>query len=160
MARPPRLPDFDYIGPHAICFTTCTRSRHHAFLDADVARFAVDQILQIAAAFEIELAAYCVMPDHAHALAIGVHEQSEPLTALVRWKRNMGYWYRQRTGEYLWQPGYWDRVLRDEDDVLEAVRYIVANPLRAGLVTDLTKYPWVGRFALDDSGACASISGL
>jgi hypothetical protein len=56
----------------------------------------------------------------------------------------MGYWYRQRTGEYLWQPGYWDRVLRDEDDVLEAVRYIVANPLRAGLVTDLTKYPWVG----------------
>ena len=144
MARPPRIPDFDYVGPLAVFFTISTRSRRPAFLDPEIAGYAVDQILQIAEAFEIELSAYCFMPDHVHVLAMGLHDQSETVTMIVRWKQKTGYWHRQRTREFLWQPGYWERVLRDEDDVAQAVRYIVANPLRAGLAIDLTTYPWIG----------------
>jgi putative transposase len=144
MARPPRIPEFDYIGPLAVFFTSSTLSRRPAFLDSNVARYAVDQILQVAESCDVEISAYCVMPDHVHILTTGCHDQSETLTSFLRWKQKLGYWYRRQTTEFLWQPGYWDRVLRDEDDLGQAVRYVVANPLRAGLVQDLTHYPWVG----------------
>ncbi len=41
----------------------------------------------------------------------------------------------------LWQPGFHDRALRAEEDRLAAARYIVANPLRAGLVRRVADYP-------------------
>lgn len=41
----------------------------------------------------------------------------------------------------LWQDGFHDRALRREEDVLPAARYIVANPLRAGLVSRVGDYP-------------------
>ncbi|MNC83563.1 hypothetical protein D3C75_1375940 [compost metagenome] len=41
----------------------------------------------------------------------------------------------------LWQAGYHDRAIRREDDVKTAARYIIANPLRAGLVKRIGDYP-------------------
>ncbi|WP_423251811.1 transposase, partial [Pseudomonas viridiflava] len=45
----------------------------------------------------------------------------------------------------VWQKGYHDRAIRREEDVLKAARYIVANPLRAGLVTNVGDFPFLGR---------------
>ena len=44
-------------------------------------------------------------------------------------------------GSRLWQPGYFDRALRAEEDVRRVARYIVANPLRAGLCERIGDYP-------------------
>jgi len=41
----------------------------------------------------------------------------------------------------LWQQGFHDRALRREDDLVKMARYVVANPLRAGLVERLGDYP-------------------
>jgi len=41
----------------------------------------------------------------------------------------------------LWQKGYFDRALRREEDLKAMARYIVANPLRAGLVEHIGQYP-------------------
>ena len=43
--------------------------------------------------------------------------------------------------ETVWQPGYFDRALRAEEDVREVARYIVANPLRASLCQYIGDYP-------------------
>jgi putative transposase len=40
-----------------------------------------------------------------------------------------------------WQKTYYDHALRAEEDLRAQARYIVANPLRAGLVTDIGQYP-------------------
>jgi REP element-mobilizing transposase RayT len=40
----------------------------------------------------------------------------------------------------VWQRGFHDRALRRDDDVVAAARYIVANPLRAGLVENVGEY--------------------
>ena len=55
----------------------------------------------------------------------------------------------------MWQEGFHDRALRQEADLRKAARYVVANPLRAGLVTDLGDYPlwdavWVGEDPADE----------
>jgi hypothetical protein len=41
----------------------------------------------------------------------------------------------------LWQTGYHDRAIRDGEELLPFARYIVANPLRAGLVEKIGDYP-------------------
>jgi len=41
----------------------------------------------------------------------------------------------------LWQTGYHDRAICDGEELLPFARYIVANPLRAGLVDKIGDYP-------------------
>ena len=40
--------------------------------------------------------------------------------------------------------GYYDRVVRDDEATLTVVRYVVRNPVRAELVDDPAKYPFLG----------------
>ena len=41
----------------------------------------------------------------------------------------------------LWQRAFYDHAARKEEDTRQMARYIVANPLRAGLVRDIGSYP-------------------
>jgi len=45
-----------------------------------------------------------------------------------------------RTGP-LWQHGFHDRALRQEEDLRAVARYAIANPVRAGLVKRVADYP-------------------
>ena len=45
------------------------------------------------------------------------------------------------TNEVLWQEGFHDHALRKEEDLVKLARYIVANPLRAGIVSKIADYP-------------------
>ena len=44
----------------------------------------------------------------------------------------------------MWQEGYYDRVLRDSEDILMVAQYLMNNPIRAGLVARVTDYPHLG----------------
>jgi hypothetical protein len=48
------------------------------------------------------------------------------------------------TGRRLWQRYGYERVLRDEMERALAIRYVVANPVRAGLVCHPREYPYLG----------------
>jgi REP element-mobilizing transposase RayT len=41
----------------------------------------------------------------------------------------------------IWQDGYHDHALRSEENLQDAARYIVMNPVRAGLVESIREYP-------------------
>jgi hypothetical protein len=42
----------------------------------------------------------------------------------------------------VWERAYHDHALRREEDVVGLARYIVANPIRAGLATRVCDYPF------------------
>ena len=92
------------------------------------------------------------MPDHLHALVEGSREDADTARFVMRFRQVSGYGYRQRCGARLWQDGYYDHVLRKEDATLEIARYIVANPVRAGLCAHPRAYPYIGsnRYSLDE----------
>ncbi|OGS93525.1 MAG: hypothetical protein A3K04_03850 [Gallionellales bacterium RBG_16_56_9] len=46
------------------------------------------------------------------------------------------------TNQPIWQNGHHDHALREDEDVVHVARYIVANPLRAGLVKKIGDYPF------------------
>ena len=88
--------------------------------------------------------AYCVMPDHVHLLLQARADDADLRAAIHDFKRRTGFAWKRRKGQCLWQEGFHDYVLRDEDSLAGLVRYVVNNPIRARLVEDVTKYPYVG----------------
>lgn len=85
------------------------------------------------------------MPDHAHLLVEGLAADSD-LRRFVRIaKQRSAYEYSKKTsGDQLWQEGFHDRILRKEDDVRAVARYVIENPVRAGLVSSPGDYQHSG----------------
>lgn len=83
---------------------------------------------------------YVVMPDHIHWL--GQLDESADLSRTVQKVKSLTTkaLCKHRPGP-VWQRGFHDHALRGEEDLKGVARYVVANPLRAGLVTSLRDYP-------------------
>ena len=88
--------------------------------------------------------AYCLMPDHVH-LLVGVGEQVSLSTFVGTWKSLCGMSRRRRrqSGRF-WQRSFFDRALRENEPLDQTALYILANPIRAGLTTNLGDYPLAG----------------
>ena len=43
----------------------------------------------------------------------------------------------------VWQSGYHDHALRDDEDYRVRVRYLIENPVRTGLVERIEDYPFL-----------------
>jgi REP element-mobilizing transposase RayT len=142
--RPPHLLPEAYKGGQRIFFTLCTFDRHRCFEDTDVVAFVREQLLTVVARREVEVIAYCFMPDHLHALATGRTESADVKKAIDVFRRQSAYHYKRRWCRRLWQDGYFDRVLRSEESTPSVVRYIVANPVREGLVREPGDYAFLG----------------
>jgi putative transposase len=53
----------------------------------------------------------------------------------------------------VWQPKFHDHALRKEEDLEDVARYVVCNPIRAGLVRRLNEYAlWDAVWAHPESG--------
>jgi REP element-mobilizing transposase RayT len=44
----------------------------------------------------------------------------------------------------LWQPRFYDHIVRRSEDGQKIALYILENPVRKGLVEDLQSWPWSG----------------
>ncbi|MDB5984871.1 MAG: transposase [Pseudomonas sp.] len=85
--------------------------------------------------------AWVVMPEHFHWL---VELRDSSLALLMRRVKSgsaRALMAARQQRFTVWQKGYHDRALRREDDLRHMARYIVANPLRAGLVKRIGDYP-------------------
>jgi putative transposase len=87
--------------------------------------------------------AWVLMPDHAHWLLQLGHRRSLPGIIHVLKASSTHNIHREEGGcEPVWSRAYHDHALRRDEDVLAAARYIIANPLRAGLVRRIGDYPY------------------
>jgi putative transposase len=142
--RPGRLKHFDYRGYHRYFLTLCTAGRLPAFTQPRAVSGTLSQLRRLSAEEQFAILAYCFMPDHLHLLLAGAGEDSCLPRLISRFKQASGFCYRQVAGHVLWQSGYFDRVLRNEEATLAACRYVLGNPVRAGLAGTLGEYPYAG----------------
>ena len=138
----PRLEGFDYVGVFCYSLTICAHERRAVFVEPLLVDWVLQHILRTAVAEHFEILAYCFMPDHLHVLAQGHTDNADLRVFMKRLKQQTGYEYTRRYGERLWQVGYFDHVVRSEESVLKHARYIVGNPVRAGLVRNVDEYPF------------------
>ncbi|WDY60113.1 REP-associated tyrosine transposase [Pseudomonas sp. PSKL.D1] len=121
--------------------TTVTRHRKPLFLEFHCARMVISHLRLLDREQACRSLAWVVMPDHVHWL---IELKAVALSTLMRhFKARSSQMLRKAGGvtAAVWQAGYHDRALRREEDVVKVARYIVANPLRAGLVQKLGDYP-------------------
>jgi len=136
-----RLPPASYEGGIYFVIISCDR-RAAYFAQAKRAEWCAKHLLACAQMAGADLLAYTIMPDHVHLLVAQYHGT---LPALVRtFKQVTGFHFKKDTGQGLWQKGYYDHVIRKEEDLAEIALYIAANPVRRALVVDWQAYEFTG----------------
>lgn len=90
---------------------------------------------------------YVVMPDHVHFFATPLPSTVIPLNKVIgKWKE----WTAKRIlkatdgAAPLWQPEFFDHLLRSEESLAEKWTYVRENPVRAGLVAQADDWPYAG----------------
>lgn len=84
------------------------------------------------------------MPDHLHALLSGETPSADFREFVRCFKQVSAFDYRRASSRPRWQPGYHERILRDDDATVAVVKYILENPVRAGLAGVVGEYPFAG----------------
>ncbi len=105
------------------------------------------------------LLAWCVMPNHVHAVVQPLKGHTLP-EILKSWKGFIGKEASRLLGLHgeFWQPEYYDHLIRDSDDLAHAIRYVEKNPAKAGLLA----WPWVsshGRTEVPQTGGGGTPDG-
>jgi REP element-mobilizing transposase RayT len=113
-----------------------TQRRAPVFSDFNHARTAIRVLMEEDKLGTVSTLAFVLMPDHLHWLVqLGDHAEIHKVVARVK------SLIARRLDGAVWQPGFYDHALRKDEDIATVARYIVANPLRAGLVSRLDDYP-------------------
>jgi len=133
-------------GP--ISLTICTNSRSEVFTHRAIVSEMLEQIARAAAARGFAVITYCFMPDHVHLLVAGTADNSDLIAFADLVKQLTEHRYRRARRCSLWQKGYYEHVLRNDESTLAVARYILENPVRAGLVTNPRDYEFSGSLTL------------
>ena len=123
--------------------TFVTQSRNALFGDEALARPACRAFNDPLAWKQSRLLAWVLMPDHWHGLVELGREESLS-SVICRLKANSARCVRRESEGLatVWARGFHDRALRSDHDVLSVARYVVMNPVRAGLVKRAGDYPY------------------
>jgi putative transposase len=141
---PQHLGSFDYVGFHRYFLTFCTRDRRPFFTEPKHVQLVEEYFLRAAKECEIADLAHCFMPDHLHAAVEGRSPAADARIFISRMKQYTGFHFKRKFGEPLWQRYGHERVVRDDEATTAVIRYVLENPLRAGLVVSVGEYPFLG----------------
>jgi putative transposase len=117
----------------------------------------IDQMIRFHEKYGWKLVDWSVMDNHYHFMSEVAHSRDIPgmintlhKTSSFHIMKGIGikvkpFWYQ-----------YWDRCIRNEDDLHRTCIYVIFNPLKHGLVADMKDYPFSSyhqRFSDDSENA-------
>jgi putative transposase len=90
----------------------------------------------------LQILAYCLMPNHIHAVVIPRHDHS-----LAEFFGKLHHQYAKQTNfRYEWTGHLWQNrfysVVMNAHHAITAMRYVERNPVRSGLVKTPHEWPW------------------
>ncbi|MBU1692354.1 MAG: hypothetical protein KKC51_00150 [Verrucomicrobia bacterium] len=99
-------------------------------------------LVHASARYSLACPVYCLMPDHAHVLWLGLAPESDQLMAMEFFRKNT----RLALAPCRWQAPAYDHVLKEKERERNAFQatayYILENPVRAELVATASEYPY------------------
>lgn len=122
---------------------TATAGRRPLFVTLDCARAVIGVMRSLHQGGWVHSHAWVLMPDHLHWL-FTLGERATLSATMNRFKSGSAHEIRRPYSEIaqIWQSGFFDHGIRRDEDLRSVARYIVANPLRAGLCRHVGDYPW------------------
>jgi REP element-mobilizing transposase RayT len=89
---------------------------------------------------------FVIMPDHIHCFVrIGKDSKLSDFVRLLKQTLT-----KVLDADGVWQPGFFDRLLRNSESYSEKWNYVRENPVRAGLVQKAEDWPWQGEIVRID----------
>ncbi len=137
----PRFPRLVAPGhPHHVTQRGVRRQR--TFFDETDYRTYLNLALELADDWPVTFWAYCLMPNHVHAVVVPGQPDSLSKYFAILHRR-----YARRTNlRHEWQGHMWQKrffsVVMDESHCLTAMRYVEMNPVRAGTCRTPEEWPW------------------
>ncbi|MCO5096894.1 MAG: transposase [Rhodocyclaceae bacterium] len=126
----------------AYFITAVVRGRRPVFANLPVARLLIREMRTLHDNGMVSSLAWVVMPEHLHWLfQLGDNVSLEKAVSMLKGRSSRQINRHLGHEGALWQAAFHDHALREEEDLREIARYIVVNPLRAGLVASLADYP-------------------
>ena len=116
--------------------------RQQTFFDESDYRSYIELIKELKVVTEVDILAYCLMPNHVHLIAVPKKKQGLAKlfgTAHHRYAKRVNAAHNWRG--HLWQERFFS-VAMDETHTLAAMRYVELNPVRAGLCKRADEWPW------------------
>ena len=144
--KPNRLAEYDYSTPNAYFITICTRNRKNMFwtdVGAIIDRpqnvpltrlgiFVRQSIREIPVHYPmISVDHFVIMPNHVHLLlqintdANGRSMIAPTISTVVRLMKGA---VSKQAGFFAWQKGFYDHVIRGNQDYIDVWNYIDGNP--------------------------------
>lgn len=122
--------------------TTVVAQRRPIFSDFLLGRMLVNVLRYEETLRELDSLAFVVMPDHLHWL-VKLRATGDLSRSIGRVKAISGRKANHMSGQTgkFWQSGFHDHALRSEESLEGFAWYVVANPVRAGLVGSVRDYP-------------------
>ncbi|HEX8596798.1 MAG TPA: transposase [Pseudomonas sp.] len=121
--------------------TSITDQRRPIFSDWKLGRLVVKEFQRAEAQGLACSLAWVVMPDHFHWLFELKQGSLQSLLKQVKARSAIEINRSIQSEGRVWQRAFHDRAVRHEDDLIKLARYIVANPVRAGIVRRYGDYP-------------------
>ena len=148
-----RLKEYDYNQNGAYFVTICVKGRRKILSDivgtgvldcpkmllSDYGKIADRYIKQLNDFYDnISIDKYAIMPDHIHLLISILNGQSGTPVPTVNNKNSViakfvstfKRFCNKEYGENIWQPRYFDHIIRNEQDYFETLQYIENNPAK------------------------------
>ncbi len=120
---------------------TSTFRREPLFSNLYVGRLVVNAMQREDAAGHSTTLAFVVMPDHLHWLfRLNGSRSLSGITGTMKSFSTRKINLFLGRGGRIWRAGFYDHAVRVDEVLLHVARYIIANPLRAGLVTSVRRY--------------------
>jgi putative transposase len=124
-----------------------------------MANFLIEVLRIYMRADKFQVIDFVIMPDHVHLiLRVPADSSVEKCVQLIkggfsfRAHRELGF-----QGE-VWQRGYSEMRIHDEERLKSHHEYIAKNPVKAGLVASQNEYPFCFKFLKDRKTAGAKVS--
>jgi REP element-mobilizing transposase RayT len=121
----------------------CDAGRGECVLRQPLVARTVQETLRFDHGRRYDLHAWVVMPNHVHVLL--TPRENVTLDEIMRTQKSISSTRINKllgASGRLWQPDYFDRLIRDEKHFNGVVRYIEWNPVKAKLCADPADWPW------------------
>ncbi|WP_193225813.1 REP-associated tyrosine transposase [Pseudoalteromonas distincta] len=131
------------IENHYYAVTICCISRIPLFTRFKNAHLIARTLYEFSITQNLITICYVVMPDHLH--WIFKLTGAKPLSAVVGQFKSittLKYNRLNKCNGAIWQANLYNHLIKNNDDLINKARYVVANPIRANLVKRVGNYPY------------------
>ena len=148
--RPKRLSVIYQSNSPPLYFVTISTFNRRPILDNDVAHDAFIAHTTLLLQRNIAVGRYVIMPDHIHLfIRIGPDERLGLTVKHLKEKITKAIRHGDQNGR-IWQPSFFDHILRNDESYREKWRYVLDNPVRGGLAKTSAAWPYQGEICILD----------